>query len=85
MRHPTQPRRDRPPRPRKSCSKGQGVVEYAGAIVVAAGLLAMAMLILPTGTGELFNSIYNTVADHITGQLNTYLGMGGGADGGGAG
>lgn|GEM_PF-1753519 len=53
---------------RKS-SKGQGVIEYAGALVIAAVLVAAVLAIGPTGIKTLFTNILNSVQTYMTGQL----------------
>lgn len=53
---------------RKS-SKGQGVIEYAGALVVAAVMVAAVLAIGPTGIKTLFTNILNSVQTYMTGQL----------------
>jgi len=49
--------------------KGQGVIEYAGALVVAAVLVAAVLAIGPTGINTLFTNILNSVQTYMTGQL----------------
>lgn len=49
--------------------KGQGVIEYAGALVIAAVLVAAVLAIGPTGISNLFNDIMNSVQSYFTGQL----------------
>jgi Flp pilus assembly pilin Flp len=49
--------------------KGQGVIEYAGALVIAAVLVAAVLAIGPTGISNLFNDILNAVQSYFTGQL----------------
>ena len=52
-------------------SKGQGVIEYAGALVIAAVLVAAVLAIGPTGISNLFTDILNSVQTYFTGQLPT--------------
>jgi hypothetical protein len=52
-------------------SKGQGVIEYAGALVIAAVLVAAVLAIGPTGISNLFTDILNSVQSYFTGQLPT--------------
>jgi hypothetical protein len=52
-------------------SKGQGVIEYAGALVIAAVLVAATLAIGPTGITNLFTDIMNSVQSYFTGQLPT--------------
>lgn len=49
--------------------KGQGVIEYAGALVVAAVLVSAVLAIGPTGINTLFTNILNSVQTYMTGQL----------------
>lgn len=53
---------------RKS-TKGQGVIEYAGALVVAAVMVAAVLAIGPKGITTLFTNILNSVQTYMTGQL----------------
>ncbi len=53
----------------KKGQKGQGVIEYAGALVIAAGLVAAVLAIGPTGISNLFTDIMNSVQSYFTGQL----------------
>jgi len=49
--------------------KGQGVIEYAGALVIAAVLVAAVLTIGPTGISDLFTQILDSVQSFFTGQL----------------
>ena len=49
--------------------KGQGVIEYAGALVIAAVLVAAVLAIGPTQISSLFTDILNSVQTYFTGQL----------------
>ncbi|HEY9685738.1 MAG TPA: hypothetical protein V6C52_02070 [Coleofasciculaceae cyanobacterium] len=49
--------------------KGQGVIEYAGALVIAAVLVAAVLAVGPSGISTLFNDILNAVQSYFTGQL----------------
>lgn len=49
--------------------KGQGVIEYAGALVIAAVLVAAVLAIGPTGITNLFTNILNSVQTFFTGKL----------------
>jgi Flp pilus assembly pilin Flp len=51
--------------------KGQGVIEYAGALVIAAVLVAATLAIGPTGITNLFTDIMDSVQSYFTGQLPT--------------
>ena len=48
---------------------GQGVIEYAGALVVAAVMVAAVLAIGPKGITTLFTNILNSVQTYMTGQL----------------
>lgn len=50
-------------------TKGQGVVEYAGALVVAAVLVAGVLAAGPAGLGDIFNDILDTVQTYFKGQV----------------
>lgn len=50
-------------------SKGQGVIEYAGALVIAAALVAAVITVGPSGISTLFGDILNSVQSYFTGQL----------------
>jgi hypothetical protein len=54
--------------------KGQGVIEYAGALVIAAVLVAAVLAIGPQGITTLFNDIMTSVQSYFTGQLEAGLG-----------
>lgn len=60
-------------------AKGQGVIEYAGALVIAAVLVAAVISIGPDGIGQLFGTIMTRVESFFTGALP------GGGEGGGEG
>jgi hypothetical protein len=49
--------------------KGQGVIEYAGALVIAAVLVAAVLAIGPNGISTLFTTILTSVQTYLTGQL----------------
>lgn len=53
----------------RHASKGQGVIEYAGALVIAAALVAAVITVGPTGISTLFGDIMNSVQTYFTGQL----------------
>ena len=50
-------------------SKGQGVIEYAGALVVAAVMVAAVLAIGPDGIKTLFTSMMSSIQTYLTGQL----------------
>lgn len=53
--------------------KGQGVIEYAGALVIAAVLVATVLAVGPQGIQTLFNSILTSVQSFFQGQLSSSL------------
>lgn len=52
-------------------NKGQGVVEYVGALVVAAVLVAGILAIGPSGLGDIFTNILDAIEAYFTGQVPT--------------
>ncbi len=50
-------------------NKGQGVIEYAGALVVAAVMVAAVLAIGPDGIKTLFTSMLSSIQTYLTGQL----------------
>ena len=56
--------------PAKAC-RGQGVVEYAGALVIAAIIVAAGIIVVPPNFAALINTIYETMASFMGGQLPT--------------
>lgn len=55
-------------------SKGQGVIEYAGALVIAAVLVATVLAVGPQGIEDLFNNILDAVQTFFDDQLAGGLG-----------
>jgi Flp pilus assembly pilin Flp len=51
--------------------KGQGVIEYAGALVIAAVLVAAVLAIGPGQINTTFTSIMGKVNTYFTGKLPT--------------
>lgn len=49
--------------------QGQGVIEYAGALVIAAIIVSAGIIIIPPGFSALINTIYRAV----TAFMGTYL------------
>lgn len=56
--------------------KGQGVIEYAGALVIAAVLVATVLAVGPDGIEELFNNILDTVQGFFDTELGELEGGG---------
>ena len=54
-------------------NKGQGVIEYAGALVIAAVLVATVLAIGPEGIQTLFNNILTNVNDYFVGEIGSSL------------
>ena len=48
---------------------GQGVVEYAGALVIAAGIIAAGIIIVPPNFAGFISSVYSTMSTFIISQL----------------
>jgi Flp pilus assembly pilin Flp len=55
----------------KKAQKGQGVIEYAGALVIAAVLVAAVLAIGPGQINDTFTSIMGKVNTYFTGKLPT--------------
>lgn len=53
----------------KNAKKGQGVIEYAGALVIAAVLVAAVIAVGPSGIEELFGTILTSVTTQFTQEL----------------
>jgi hypothetical protein len=53
----------------RKASKGQGVIEYAGALVVAAALVAAVISVGPQGISNLFTDILQSVQTYFKGKL----------------
>ena len=49
--------------------KGQGVVEYAGAIVVAAAIVAAVLSFAPTALSSLFTDIIGAIKTFFQGEI----------------
>jgi Flp pilus assembly pilin Flp len=54
--------------------KGQGVIEYAGALVIAAALVAAVLTVGPTAITDLFTNIMTTVSGYLEGELSKNTG-----------
>lgn len=54
----------------KSKKRGQGVIEYAGAMIVAALIVAAVLTVGRTG----MSNVYNTVFNGVQGYFNTQTG-----------
>lgn len=54
-------------------SKGQGVIEYAGALVIAAVLVATVLAVGPAGIQELFTNILTSVQEFFGASLEEGL------------
>lgn len=57
----------------RKAERGQGVIEYAGALVIAAVLVATVLAVGPQGIQTLFNSILTSVQSFFQGQLSSSL------------
>ncbi|MBY0402729.1 MAG: Flp family type IVb pilin [Cyanobacteria bacterium] len=49
--------------------KGQGVVEYAGALVIAALVVTAVIVAGPSNLSTMFNSVVTAVSGKLTGAL----------------
>lgn len=54
----------------KKSAKGQGVVEYAGALVVAALVVAAVIGIGPDSIETMFDSLLTSISDSLTGEFS---------------
>ncbi|HEY9687069.1 MAG TPA: hypothetical protein V6C52_08855 [Coleofasciculaceae cyanobacterium] len=52
-------------------SRGQGVVEYAGALVIAASIVALGLMVVPEQMTALFNGVINAAFSYFSSQLPT--------------
>lgn len=52
-------------------AKGQGTIEYAGALVVAAVIVSAVLALGPTNLGNMFNSVINDTATYFQGEVPT--------------
>ncbi len=50
-------------------NKGQGIVEYVGALVVAAVLVAGILALGPEGLGDIFTNILDAIEAYFMGQV----------------
>ena len=55
----------------RQAKKGQGVVEYAGALVVAAIVVGAIIAVGPAGIENIFNTILESVSTFLTDSLPT--------------
>lgn len=55
----------------KKAKKGQGVIEYAGALVIAAVLVAAVIGLGPDAISDLFTNILDSVQDFFTSKMPT--------------
>ena len=53
--------------------KGQGVIEYAGALVIAAVLVAAVLAVGPDGIENLFNDILTGVSNFFDSKMKAEL------------
>lgn len=49
--------------------KGQGVVEYAGALVIAAAIVAAVLAVGPSGIGTLLSTITGAISTYFSGKV----------------
>lgn len=53
----------------KRASKGQGIVEYAGALVVAAVLVAAVLAVGPDGMANTFDALLDAITTFFQGEI----------------
>jgi hypothetical protein len=51
-------------------NKGQGVVEYSGALVIAVAVVVAGLLVAPPNLSELFNTIYASMTTLLLSHLS---------------
>lgn len=54
---------------RRKTPRGQGVIEYAGALVIAAVIIAAGIIVVPPGFANMMNTIYSSVGDYLNGEV----------------
>lgn len=59
----------KPKQMKRPAMRGQGVVEYAGSLVIAAIIVAAGIVIVPPNFAAMVNTIYSTMSGFLTGQL----------------
>jgi len=59
----------KPKHQKRPAMRGQGVVEYAGSLVIAAIIVAAGLIIVPPNFSAMINTIYSTMASFLGGQL----------------
>lgn len=60
----------------RQSQKGQGVIEYAGALVIAAVIISVALITLPEGAYEFLEEIQSSILTMLLGELES-MGEGG--------
>ena len=50
-------------------STGQAVVEYAGALVIAAGIIAASIIIVPPSFAGFIDSVYTSMTTYLMAQM----------------
>jgi hypothetical protein len=50
--------------------RGQGVIEYSGALVIAAVIVAAGLIIVPPNFAGMVNMILSTMGEYLTSQLS---------------
>lgn len=56
--------------------KGQGIVEYAGAIVVATVLVGAVLAVGPQAMGDMFKNVIGGISTSLTSKASSALGSG---------
>lgn len=54
---------------KRGASRGQGVIEYAGALVIAAVLVSFAIFVVPEEVASLVNTIVNSAMSYFMSAL----------------
>ena len=54
---------------RRYASSGQGVVEYAGALVISVLFIGTALITLPPGAYEFLNQVQESILSYLVGQI----------------
>lgn len=59
-----------PHQAKRQSSPGQGVIEYAGALVIAAVIIAAGIVVVPPGFANMMNTIYTSVGEFLNGEVS---------------
>lgn len=53
----------------KRNKKGQGVIEYSGALVIAAVIVSAGLVIVPPNFAGLINMIFSSMGEYLIGNM----------------